>query len=406
MTTETEDRAIVVIGAGLAAANVLSTLREGGYQGPLTLIGNEAELPYERPPLSKAVLAGSKDAESTFVHDAAWYAEHDITLHLDDAAVSIDRDACEVTLASGAVVGYTGLVLATGASPRMLPIPGTDLAGVYTLRTLADSAALRSAFAASKNLVVIGAGWIGLEVAAAARQAGLDVRVLEYADVPLKAAMGPRLGNHFADLHQRNGVNLHLGVGVEAIEGTDGHVTGVRAGGVTYPADLVLVGVGAAPNTELAEKAGLEVDNGVVVDEQLRSSDPRILAIGDVANASNSALGGRLRVEHWDNAIRQGKLAASVLLGGQDRYDWHPYFYTDQFDLGMEYVGRGSADDDVVIRGDQASGEFIAFWLRDGVVTAAMNVNVWDVSDDLRALLGKRIDQSRLADSGIPLAEV
>jgi len=407
MTQNASDQAgIVVIGAGLAAAHTLSTLRDGGYTGQLTLIGNEGELPYERPPLSKDVLAGNKDASSAYVHDADWYAEHHIDLRLDDAATRIDHDRQHVVLASGTEIPYADLVIATGATPRVPAMPGTDLAGVHTLRTMADSLALRESFGTSRHLVVIGAGWIGLEAAAAARQAGLEVTVLEYTDVPLLAAMGPSLGGYFAELHRRNGVDLRTGAQVEGLKGADGKVTGVRVDGSVVDADLVLVGIGAAPNTQLAEAAGLDVDHGIMVDDQLRSSDPHILAIGDAANARHAGAGAPLRVEHWDNAIRQGKLAGRVLLGGDDRYDWQPYFYTDQFDLGMEYVGHGSADDDVVIRGDQSTGEFIAFWLSDGIVTAAMNVNIWDVSDDLRATIGQRIDPGRLADPAISLTDL
>lgn len=400
------DRQIVVIGAGLAAAHVVGTLRDGGFAGPLTVVGDEGELPYERPPLSKEVLTGAKPASSAFVHDADWYAQRDITLYLDDAARAIDREQRRVTLTSGATLDYTDLVLATGASARRLPIDGVDLDGVHTLRTMADSAALREAFASAERLVVVGAGWIGLEAAAAARQAEVPVTVLEYADVPLKAALGPTLGAHFRQLHEDHGVTLVTGVPVESIEGSDGHVTGVRAGGTLHPADLVVVGVGASPNTQLAEAAGLEVDDGVLVDEHLRSSDPHVLAVGDVASARSSVTGERLRVEHWDHAIRQGKLAGRVLLGDDAGYDWVPYFFTDQYDLGMEYVGHGGADDEVVIRGDRGSGEFIAFWVRDGAVTAAMNVNFWDVNDDLRALIGTRVDPQRLADADVALADL
>jgi len=309
-----------------------------------------------------------------------------------------------VRLASGTLLEYGDLVLATGARPRMVDLPGIDLPGVFTLRRIEDSEALRAAFTAETKVVVIGAGWIGLEVAAAARKAGASVTVLEYGPVPLRATLGERLGRHFAALHERNGVRLLTGVSVSAIEG-DTHVTGVRAGDEVFPADLVVVGVGAVPNVELAAAAGLAVDNGVLVDDQLRASD-HIYAIGDVANAENAALGVRLRVEHWDNAIRQGQLAGRVLLGEDAHYDWLPYFFTDQYDLGMEYVGRGSADDEVVVRGDQDGGEFLVFWLRDGVVSAAMNVNIWDVNDDLRALVGRRIDPVRLADPGVALGDL
>jgi 3-phenylpropionate/trans-cinnamate dioxygenase ferredoxin reductase subunit len=230
------------------------------------------------------------------------------------------------------------------------------------------------------------------------------VTVLEYAEVPLRAALGDRLGQHFADQHRSHGVDLRTGVGDTANEGTE-RVTGVRAGDELFPAELVVIGVGAAPNVELAQHAGLAVDNGIVVDEQLRAQEG-IYAVGDVANAANTVLGTRLRVEHWDNAIRQGKLLGKVLAGADDRYDWLPYFYTDQYDLGMEYVGRSAPDDEVVVRGSQGSGEFLAFWLRDGQVTAAMNVNIWDVNADLRALVGSKVPPDRLADPSIPLADL
>ena len=275
---------------------------------------------------------------------------------------------------------------------------------MHSLRRIPDSLALKESFVEGRRLVVIGAGWIGLEVAAAASEAGVDVTVLEYADVPLRAALGDRLGTYFAALHRKHGVTLRTGVSVTGIEGS-GTVTGVRTADELFPADLVLVGVGAVPNTELAQQAGLPVDNGIVVDDRLRSRE-HVFAIGDVANATNTALGARLRVEHWDNAIRQGKLAGRVLLGQDARYDWQPYFYTDQYDLGMEYVGRSASGDDVVLRGSEDSGEFIAFWQRQGVVTAAMNVNVWDVNDALRALIGRTVDSSRLADGHIELAEL
>lgn len=400
-----EDRTVVVVGAGLAAAHTVATLREGGHRGRLTLVGDEGEVPYERPPLSKGVLAGTKEVGETAVHDADWYAEHSVDLRLGDAATGIDRERQQVTLSSGAVLDYDVLVLATGAAPRTLPVPGADLAGVRTLRTIPDSLALREDFGDHRSLVVVGAGWIGLE-AAAARGADLEVTVLEYADTPLRAALGVRLGAHFARLHETHGVDLRTGVAVTGFEGAGGRVTGVRAGDTVHPTQLVVVGVGATPRTHLAEQAGLDVDNGIVVDQHLRTDDPRILAIGDVANAWNTALGGQVRVEHWDNAIRQGRLAARVILGGDDAYDWQPYFFTDQYDLGMEYVGRSDPDDDVVIRGEESSGEFIAFWLRDGLVTAAMNVNVWDVSDALRATVGHRVAPERLADTSVALEDL
>ncbi|HST64526.1 MAG TPA: FAD-dependent oxidoreductase [Mycobacteriales bacterium] len=387
---------LVVVGAGLAAATAITTLRENGYAEPITLIGDEDELPYERPALSKDYLQGKGSADQLYVHDAGWY--DGVDLRLADRAVAIDRDARTVRLASGAEVPYGHLLLATGARPRSLGIPGAERA--HTLRTRADSDRLRDALAAAERWVVIGAGWIGLEVAAAARTAGHPVTVLEYAPLPLQRVLGDGLARHFADLHRRNEVDLRLGAAVRSVE--DG---GVRVDGELVPADAVVMAVGVAPNTELAAAAGLAVDNGIVVDERLRTADPRVLAAGDVAAAGHATL-GRLRVEHWDNAIRQGRLAAATILDRPGTYDWQPYFYTDQYDLGMEYVGHHDPADRLVLRGDPAGGEFIAFWLAGDAVTAAMNVNVWDVNDTLRGLVGRPADPARLADPAVPLTDL
>jgi 3-phenylpropionate/trans-cinnamate dioxygenase ferredoxin reductase subunit len=400
------DSGCIVVGAGLAAANVVESLRDNGFDAPITLIGDELDRPYERPPLSKDFLQGKADRDSIFVHDQAWYDEHDISTRFGDSVASIDRDAHTVTLTSGETLNYQQLVLATGSSPRRLDVPGTDLDGVHTLRRIGDSEQLKAAFTEGAKVVLIGAGWIGLELAAAAKNAGCAVTVLEFAPLPLQRVMGDELAGYFADLHRANGVDLRLGVGVTEIVGSGGKVTGVRAGDELVDADVVVVGVGAAPNTALAEAAGLPVDNGVLVDEHLQTADPAIWAVGDVAHATNTALGRRIRVEHWDNAIRQGKLAGTVIAGKPASFDWQPYFYTDQFDLGMEYVGYADASDDVVIRGDRSGGEFIAFWIADGAVRAAMNVNIWDVNDDLRALVGRQVAADRLADTGIELTEL
>jgi len=396
---------IVVVGGGLAAAKAVETLREEGFDGAITLIGEETERPYERPPLSKDYLQGKSTSDDLYVHGENWYEEHDVDTRFGDAALSIDREQCAVTLSSGDGVPYDHLLLATGSRPNTLPLPGAHLAGVFSLRRIAESDQIRAAFGQAKKLVVVGAGWIGLETAAAARAAGLDVTILEYAALPLQRVLGDELAQYFAELHRKNGVDLRTSVSVTEFVG-DGKVSAVRAGGEEFAADLVIVGVGISPNTELAAEAGLAVDNGVTVDERLRTSDPTIFAAGDVANARNTALGASIRVEHWDNAIRQGQLVAKSMLGQQVAYDWQPYFYTDQFDLGMEYVGYASAADDVLIRGDKESGEFIAFWLADGILKAGMNVNVWDVNDEIRALIGKTIDPARLTDTGISLSDL
>jgi 3-phenylpropionate/trans-cinnamate dioxygenase ferredoxin reductase subunit len=400
-----DGRGCVVVGAGLAAATVAQTLRDGGFDHPVTLIGEENERPYERPALSKDYLQGKTPVADLYVHSSDWYADHQVRGRFGEKVLGIDRGRSEVRLQSGEAVPYDHLVIATGATPRPLSLPGADLAGVHTLRRIQDADALRSALAPGKRWVIIGAGWIGLEAAAAARLAGCEVSVLERGAVPLRNVLGDELGQYFAALHRSNGVDLRPGVTVSAIIGDAGRVTAVETDGDRIPADLVLVAVGVTPNTNLAASAGLQVDNGIVVDEQLRSSDRHILAAGDVANAYHSLL-GQLRVEHWDNAIRQGQLAANTILGLPSRYDWQPYFYTDQYDLGMEYVGHGKPDEQVVIRGDTDGGAFITFWTRDGTVTAAMNVNIWDVNDQLRELVGRAVSTAHLRDTTIGLDEL
>jgi 3-phenylpropionate/trans-cinnamate dioxygenase ferredoxin reductase subunit len=396
---------VLIVGAGLAAAHTITTLRAEGYDGGITLVGDEPEAPYERPPLSKGYLQGKDERSKAFVHEESWYGEHAVTLLLGETVDALNRTTSTVSLASGDELRYSTLVLATGASPRRLRLPGADLEGVHTLRRIEDSEALRHAFRAGGRLAVVGAGWIGLEVAASAREAGMDVAVVAPGAVPLEAALGRDMGAHFAELHRRNGVELWLGTTVTGILERDGHAAGLSTGAGDVPADLVLVAVGAVPNTQLAEAAGLAVDNGIVVDPMLRTQDPAVLAVGDVANAQHASL-GRLRVEHWDNAIRQGKLAARTILGQGAVYDWLPYFFTDQYDLGMEYVGRAGRDAEVVVRGDTREGEFIAFWIEDGTVAAAMNVNIWDVNNTLRGIVGRRVPADLLRDAAVPLGEL
>lgn len=395
----------VIIGGGLAAAHAVQTLREHGYPGAITVVADEEMAPYERPPLSKDFLQGKQDAEAAIVHDAGWYAAHDVALMLGEHAVSIDRQAHTVGLDSGTRVGYRHLLLATGADSRRLHLQGAGLPGVFALRRVGEARNLKAAFTAGGHLAIVGAGWIGLEVAASARQAGMEVTVVAPGSTPLGSILGDEVGGHFADLHRRHGVHLRLGLQVTAILEEEGRAAGLETSDGEVPADIVLIAVGATPAVALAEAAGLETGNGILVDSALRTSDPDILAAGDVANAENTEL-GRLRVEHWDNAIRQGKLAAKTILGHTDRYDWQPYFFTDQFDLGMEYVGHAGPEAHTVIRGDLDEGEFIAFWLEDGVVTAAMNVNIWDVNDTLRALLGREVETARLVDEDVPLEDL
>ena len=405
----TTDTAHVIVGASLAGAKAAEALREEGFDGPLVMIGEESERPYERPPLSKDYLLGKADRETIYVHPQEWYAEHDVDLRLGVEVTSIDRAAHEVSLADGRKAGYGKLLLATGSSPRRLSVPGADLDGVLYLRSAGDSDRIKAAFQDASRVAVIGAGWIGLETAAAARAAGAEVTVLEMAELPLQRVLGRQVARVFADLHLANGVDLRGGVWITEITGTGGKADGVRlADGRHVEADVVIVGVGISPNVQLAAAAGLEVDNGVWVNAQLRSSDPDIFAAGDVANAFHPLLGKHVRVEHWANALNQPQTAAKAMLGQDVAYDLVPYFYTDQYDLGMEYAGYVEPDgyDEVVFRGDVEGREFIAFWLGDhGRVLAGMNVNVWDVNDAIQALVrsGQPVDVAALSDPDTPL---
>jgi 3-phenylpropionate/trans-cinnamate dioxygenase ferredoxin reductase subunit len=407
----TENPAFVIVGAGLAGAKAAQTLREEGFRGPVTLIGEELERPYERPALSKDYLMGKAERESLYVHPEGWYAEQDVDLRLGVEVTGLDPAAHEALLADGSRVGYARLLLATGSSPRRLPVPGAGLDGVLYLRRVGDSDRIREAFQAAKRIVVIGAGWIGLEAAAAARNAGVEVTVLETAELPLLRVLGREVAQVFADLHRAHGVDLRLGVQVAEITGVGGRASGVRlSDGTQISADAVIAGIGITPNTQLGEAAGLEVSDGIRVDQSLRSSDPDIYAAGDVASAYHPLLGRYIRVEHWANALNQPQAAARSMLGQDVSYDLIPYFYTDQYDLGMEYAGyvEPGGYDEVLFRGDVGAREFIAFWLAGGRVLAGMNVNIWDVNDGIQALIrrGTPVDQGRLTDSAIPLAEV
>jgi 3-phenylpropionate/trans-cinnamate dioxygenase ferredoxin reductase component len=404
MTASGAPSSVVVVGGGLAGARTVGALREQGYTGPISLIGSEGELPYERPPLSKGYLSSGSGFDDAVVFPTEWYAEHDVDLRLSTEAVAIDRPASTVVLADGDRIEYGALVLATGAEPRRLPLPGAESA--LTLRTHTDADAIRANFGAGRRLAIIGGGWIGLEVAAAARTAGTDVTVLEAAELPLLAVLGREMATSYADLHREHGVDLRLGIGIASIG-----AAGVRlVDGSEVAADTVLLGVGVRPRVELAEAAGLDIDNGVLVDASLRTSDPAIFAVGDIANHDHPVL-GRVRVEHWATALNQPPVAAAAALGGPDVYSALPYFFSDQYDVGMEYVGHAPPGSftRVVTRGDVAAREFVAFWLNaDDHIVAAMNVNVWDVVDEMKPLISERVpvDVGRLTDPGTPYADV
>jgi 3-phenylpropionate/trans-cinnamate dioxygenase ferredoxin reductase component len=392
---------IVLVGGGLASGTAVRELRTQGYDGPLVLFAAEAHLPYERPPLSKGYLMGNDALEKAFVNDAAWYDEHDVDLRTGVPVESVDV-AARTLRAGGTDLGWSGLLLATGAAPRHLPLADDSGAPVHYLRTMDDSTALKEHLVEGARIGIIGGGWIGLEVASAARRAKAEVVVLEALDQPLLNVLGPEVAALFAQLHREQGVDVRTGVKVEAITTDSDGATISLAGGDTLTFDRLVVGVGVTPVTDLATAAGIEVDNGILVDSGLQTSAPGIFAAGDVANVDHPVLGHRLRVEHWDTAIKHGTVAATNLLGGHAVADHLPYFFTDQYDLGLEYVGNPGPDgfDRVVITGDQdgpvEQRAFRVWWMRGDLVVAGMHVNDWDAIDRVRELVGTRPDDAAL----------
>jgi 3-phenylpropionate/trans-cinnamate dioxygenase ferredoxin reductase subunit len=401
----------VIVGGGLGGAKAAEALRDKDFNGKIILLAEEKHLPYERPPLSKDYLAGKKSLGEFTVHDSDWYRDNDIDLRIGAAVLAVDPAAHTVELSDDISVRYDKLLLATGSRSRRLPIAGSDAAGVHYLRTFDDASTLNSALTEGSTLAVIGAGWIGLEVAASARERGVNVTVVETAELPLVGAVGEEVGSVFAKLHRDHGVDLRLQTEVEEITTADGKATGLRLpDGSTISADAVLVAVGAQPNIELADRAGLSMDDGgVLVDASLRTSDADIYAVGDIAAAEHPLFGGRIRTEHWANALKQPAVAVAGMLGDQAEYTELPYFFTDQYDLGMEYAGHAPSYQRVVFRGDVDGREFVAFWLDgDRRVLAGMNVNIWDVLDDIKSLIRSKtvVDPDKLADPQAPLGEL
>ncbi|MCK8643990.1 NAD(P)/FAD-dependent oxidoreductase [Mycobacterium colombiense] len=405
----------VIVGGGLAAAKAVEALRDNNFDGHIVVFADEEHLPYERPPLSKEYLAGKKSLTDFTVRNSDWYRDNNVDLRLGTRVSDLDAAGHTVGLADGTTVGYDKLLLATGSASRRPRIPGSDAGGVHYLRTYEDAVALDSVLTEGASLAVVGAGWIGLEVAAGARQRGVDVTVIEAARQPLLAALGETVGEVFATLHREHGVDLRLETEVEEITQANGAANGAATGvrtrdGATIAADAVLVAVGARPNTELAAQAGLSMgDGGVLVDASLRTSDPDIYAVGDIAAAQHPLFGTRIRTEHWANALKQPAVAVAGMLGTPGEYAELPYFFTDQYDLGMEYAGHAPDSERVVSRGDVAGREFVAFWLDgDDRVLAGMNVNVWDVLDDVKALIRAQapVDVDKLCDPQSSLADL
>ncbi|UED84132.1 NAD(P)/FAD-dependent oxidoreductase [Streptomyces profundus] len=412
-------RTFVIIGGGLAGAKAAETLRAEGFTGRVILIGDEHEQPYERPPLSKGYLAGRAVRESVFVHPAGWYAQNRVELHLGQPAVAIDRERREVRLGDGTRLPYDALLLTTGAEPRRLGVPGTELAGVHHLRRLSHADHLRGVLTGGGRdddpLVIAGAGWIGLEVAAAARELGVPVTVVEPAPGPLHRVLGPEVGAVLTELHVAHGVRFLFGDRLAAVEGRNGIVSGVRTeAGERLPARAVLAAIGAGPRTALAASAGLELAaegvGGIAVDASLRTSDPSIFAAGDVAAQELGAGRDLRRVEHWANALHAGSAAARAMLGREVVFDRVPYFFSDQYDMGLEYSGWAPAGDydRVVWRGDVEQRAFVAFWLRENRVLAGLNMNVWEVTDAIQRLVrsDRQVDPVALADPGVPLTSL
>ena len=397
----------VIVGAGLAGAKAAETLREEGFDGRLVLVGDEPERPYERPPLSKEYLRREAE-DAPYVHDRTFYADRSIELWCSTRVTGLDAGFRELLLEGDRRLGYDRLLLSTGAVPRRLDVQGADLDGIHYLRTLADSARIRERIESSQRLVVVGSGWIGAEIAASARQKGCEVTMLEMASLPLERVLGPELGQIYLDLHRDHGVEFLPETTVERFEGQGSVERVITRDGASIETGFVVVGIGVAPRTGLLESAGLRIDNGIVVDEHLQSSIPGVYAAGDVANVRHPFYRRHLRVEHWDTALHQGPVAARNMLGASEPYERIPYFFSDQYETGMEYSGHAIEWDEVVFRGDIGAREFIAFWLEDQRLVAGMNMNVWDVSDPIRELIAsrRRLDPRELADPDTPLAEL
>ena len=403
-------RTVAIVGGGLAGAKTAEALRARGFDGAVTLIGDEPHRPYERPALSKGYLtSGSVPDDELFVHGPTWYDDHDVELLLDHPVHAVDLEDRHLLAGARDRLRFDVLVLATGCSARRLAVPGAGLAGIHHLRTLGDSQALQASLADQPRVVVIGGGWIGLEVAAAATTLGAAVTVLEASRLPMAGLLGDRVANVLLDAHRSRGVRFITEARVERLVSDRlGHVAGVTLGdGRTLPADVVLAGIGAIPSVALAERAGLVVQDGVVVDEHLRSSHPDVFAVGDIASAWHPTLGTRLRVEHWANALNQPQTVAAAITGHPEPYDGLPFFFSDQYDLGLEYTGHTdpSVAAEVVLRGDETSGKFTAFWLQGGRVAAGMSVNSWGQTDGVEALVraGTPVSTAALADPEVPL---
>lgn len=398
---------VVIVGAGHAAGQLVASLRQRGFAGSLVLIGDEPWLPYQRPPLSKKYLAGKLPAERLFLKPQAFYETAGVKLHLDRRVVSIDRDAGSIETDDGRSIAWDRLVLATGASPRRLAVPGTELPGVHYLRSIGDVDGIRGELAGTRRVAIVGGGYIGLEVAAVARQAGHAVTVVELEDRVMSRVVAPPVSEFFAAKHRAAGVDLQLSTGVTAFAGDDRLRRVVTASGDDIEADCAVIGIGIAPNDGLAAAAGLATDDGIVVDEYCRSSDPRIFAIGDCTRHPSRIYRRSLRLESVHNALEQAKTAAANLLGEEQRYDDVPWFWSDQYDVKLQIAGVADGYEETMLRGDPDAGGFACAYLRDGRLIAVDAVNRARDFVQAKALIanGGRIDRERLADAAVAMKD-
>ena len=388
---------VVIIGAGHAAGQAAASLRQAKYEGDITIIGDEAHIPYQRPPLSKAYLKGDQGADKVYLRAESFYTDRDIAMKLNTSATGIDTQSKTVALSTGETLDYDHLLISTGSRPRKLSIEGSDLPGIHYLRTMDDVDGLREGMQPDANLVIVGGGYIGLEVAAVGRELGLNVHVLEMEERILQRVTTPEMSAYYHQLHEGRGVNIHTSTGVTGFAG-DGKVKEVICGDQRFPADIVIVGIGIIPNTELAEAAGIHCDNGIVVDDHCRTSDPHVYAAGDCTNHPNPLLDRRLRLESVPNAMDQARVSTANMLGDDKTYAAIPWFWSDQYELKLQMVGFSADGDTQVLRGDMASNAFAVFYLKDGKVVAADAVNSPKEFMLCKQLVGKNADPEVLAD--------
>ena len=397
---------IVVIGAGQAAGQAAASLRQEGYEGEITIIGDEAQAPYQRPPLSKAYLSGEVGLDRVLVRPENFYADKGINLQTGVRVESINRADKTIATSTGSTLSYDKLLISTGSRPRILNIQGSDLEGLHYLRTVDDVDGIRTAMEAAKNVCIVGGGYIGLEVAAVAKKAGHNVTVLEMEDRILQRVTTAEMSEFYHALHTGRGVDIRVNTMVSGFAGENGRVTSVLCGDESIPADLVIVGIGIIPNVELAEAAGLTCDNGIVVNDHCQTSDPDIYAAGDCTNHPNPILDRRLRLESVPNAMEQARTACSNMLGGDKTYAAVPWFWSDQYELKLQMVGFSADSDQSVLRGDKASNEFAVFYLKDGNVVAVDAVNSPKEFMVAKQLYGKAVNEADLANPAFELKEL